>query len=154
MSLEMIIDRTMSDVNNAKLLRLKIQSGQSLTESEQSAFERGACTITMLNRIENVQKTLAELLNKYAYRVSVSTKTDWGYSDIFDNANYNRILNNLNVLKSAYYTYSSTPDTPGYIFGYEEANDIEKILSDIDGMITSMKNNFRECGTFNCGKDE
>ena len=153
MSLAMITDRTAADVNSARLLRLKIQSGQSLAESEQTALERGACTITMLNRIESAQKTLAALLNKYAYPVHISNKTDWSYSDVLDRDDYNRILNNVNTLRNAYYVYADTPNTPLYMFGYKEANDIEGILADIDNMIKSMTNNFRQCGTFNCGEE-
>ena len=151
MSLVLITDRTGADVSNAKMLRLKIQSGSALTETEKSAFERGTCTKTMLNRIETAQKTLAEDLNNLQYKISISNKTDWTYTDIFDNANYERLLNNLEKLKDAFFTYPTTPQTPSYMYGFKEANDIEKILFDIEQLIEEMKKNYIKCGTIQCG---
>lgn len=151
MSLVLITDRTGADVSNAKMLRLKIQSGSALTETEISAFERGTCTKTMLNRIETAQKTLAEDLNNLQYKISISNKTDWIYTDIFDNANYERLLNNLEKLKDAFFTYPTTPQTPSYMYGFKEANDIEKILFDIEQLIKEMKENYIKCGTIQCG---
>lgn len=152
MNLSMITDRTGTDVTTAETLRAKIQSGQSLTDSEKKAFERGTCTIVMLNRVENAQKSLADLLNKYKYTVNISNKTNWANGEKFDNANYARLLQNLRALRNAFYTYNTTPKTPTYIYGYSEANDIEKILVDINSMIESMESNFRECDTFYCGE--
>lgn len=152
MNLSMITDRTGTDVTTAATLRTKIQSGQSLTDSEKTAFERGACTITMINRVENAQKSLSDLLNKYKYTVNISNKTNWTNGEIFNNANYMRLLQNLRALRNAFYTYNTTPNTPTYIYGYEEANNIEKILVDINSMIESMESNFRECDTFYCGE--
>lgn len=148
----MITDRTLSDVSNANLLRKKIQSGQTLTDAEKTAFERGACTVAMLNRIESKQAELAVLLNGYSYMVSVENK-QWTYSGLFTNADYLRLLNNLDKLKNAFYVFSDTPDTPSYLYGYQEANDAEKILVDIENMINSMTANFRQCGTFQCGEE-
>lgn len=54
---ELIIDRTLSDVNN---LRTK-----------------GNYNATDLNRVEKWCKYLMELLNEYGYYVSIETKTDW-----------------------------------------------------------------------------
>lgn len=153
MSLSMITDRTAADVMAANVLRLKIQSGLTLTTTETAAFERGTCTATMLNRIENAQKTLAETLRGSGYMVSIENKTNLTATDIFGNADYRRLLENIALLRSAFYTYSSTPDTPGYIYGWKEANDIEKILKDIDDMIADMKSRYRECGTFSCGEE-
>lgn len=148
----MITDRTLNDVSIANALRLKIQSGQTLAESELEAFERGACTTTMLNRIENKQKELALLLNKFSYTISITNKT-WTNTQIFKHEDYLRILNNLEKLKNAFFTIASTPETPTYLYGYTEANDVEKILVDIENELNQMKTKFRQCGTFNCGEE-
>lgn len=153
MSLSMVTDRTAADVSAANVLRLKIQAGLTLTTTEAAAFERGACTASMLNRIENAQKTLAEALRGSGYMVSIENKTNLTATDIFGNADYRRLLENIALLRNAFYAYSSTPDTPGYIYGWKEANDIEKILKDIDDMIADMKSRYRECGTFSCGEE-
>lgn len=148
----MITDRTLSDVGHAALLRKKIQSGQTLTDAEQALFERGSCTIAMLNRIESKQAELAAMLNGYSYMVSIKNK-HWAYSDIFTNVDYRRLLDNLDKLIKAFYAFSDTPAVPSYLYGYQEANDAEKILVDLETMIGSMTENFRQCGTFQCGED-
>ena len=148
----MIYDRTQADVDTAKILRAKVQSGQTLTEAEISAIERGSFTPATLNRIESKQAALAGILYGYAYLVHIENKIDWDNHDIFTYQNHQRILNNLDALKRAYYSYASTPNTPSYMFGLLEANDIEKILVDIENMITDMVSRFRECGTFECGE--
>lgn len=148
----MIYDRTQADVDTAKILRAKVQSGQTLTEAEISAVERGSFTPVALNRIESKQAALMDILNGYAYRVHIENKTDWDNDDIFTYQDHQRLLNNLDALKRAYYTYASTPNTPSYMFGFREANDTEKILVDIENMMTDMISRFRECGTFECGE--
>ena len=105
----------------------------------------------MLNRIESKQAELAEILNGIAYRVRISNR-QWTAEDIFEYADYLRILSNLDKLKQAFFVYPSTPATPSYMYGYKEANDIEKILVDIENMISVVKSKFRECGTFRCGE--
>lgn len=152
MSLSMITDRTEASVAVAKSLLLKAQSGQTLTAEEISAIEKGICSITMLNRVENAQKELAETLNSMNYSVSIENK-NWTYAEIFSYMDYLRIIGNLNKLKNAYYVLSTTPRTPTYIYGWNEANAIEKILVDIESVINDMKSKYRECGTFNCGEE-
>lgn len=148
----MIYDRILTDVHNADLLRKKMQSGQQLTEVEKAVFERGAFTVNTLNRIENKQSEISLLLKKYGYWNYIVNKT-YDMTQILQYSDYLRILDNLNKLKNAFYIYSTTPNTPSYMYGYKEANDIEKILVDIENMISGMTNKFRECGTFQCGEE-
>ena len=148
----MIYNRTASDVENAKTLRGLLQAGNTLTNEQISALERGSCTVNMLNRIENKQAELAAILSGYAYMVHIENKTDWQNEEIFTHQHHQRLINNLDKLKAAYYIYSSTPITPTYMYDFQSANDIEKILEDIENMIEDMKSRFRECGTFECGE--
>mgnify|MGYP004587332429 FL=1 len=150
MSLTMITDRTGTDAETAALLRLKVQSGQTLTSTENQAYERGICSVTMLNRIENAQKTLAEALISAGYMIRIQNKT-WTENDILYRADYNRILQNLDVLKNAFTVYASTPENPGFLYGWKEANEAEKILSDLDSAISDMKQNYKLCGKAKCG---
>ena len=62
----MIVDRTFNDVAEADTLRKKYKRGMPLQQEEQAQFERGACTITMLNRINAKINELEDLLNGYA----------------------------------------------------------------------------------------
>lgn len=147
----MIFDRTLEDVENAKLLREKMQSGDKLSDEEVEAFERGACTITMLNRVERKQAELSELLNSLYYRNGITNKEHY-LTEILSHEDYLRILDNVRVLKEAFYSYPTTPEAPNYMYGYLEANAIEKILFDIQAIIDSIKDTFRKCGTFKCGE--
>ena len=149
----MIFNRTQADVDIAITLRKKLQAGQSLNDSEKAIIERGTCTISMLNRVENKQVELSRILNEMAYTITIENKTDWAYTDIFTYQDHQRLLNNLDKLKEAYFSYTSTPKAPTYMFGYRQANDIEKILVDIENMINDMTSRFRECGTFECGEE-
>ncbi len=152
MSLTMITDRTGTDAETAALLRLKVQSGQTLTSTENQAYERGICSVTMLNRIENAQKNLAEALISAGYMIRIQNKT-WTENDILYRADYNRILQNLDVLKNAFTVYASTPGNPGFLYGWKEANEAEKILSDLDSAVSDMKQNYKLCGKAKCGGD-
>ena len=152
MSLTMITDRTGTDAETAALLRLKVQSGQALTSTENQAYERGICSVTMLNRIENAQKTLAEALISAGYMIHIQNKT-WTENDILYRADYNRILQNLDVLKNAFTVYASTPENPGFLYGWKEANEAVKILSDLDSAVSDMKQNYKLCGKAKCGGD-
>lgn len=150
MSLIMITDRTGTDAETASILRLKVQSGQTLTSAENQVYERGICSVTMLNRIENAQKTLAEALISAGYMIHIQNKT-WTENDILYRADYNRILQNLDVLKNAFTVYASTPGNPGFLYGWKEANEAEKILSDLDSAVSDMKQNYKLCGKAKCG---
>lgn len=148
----MVIDRTQADVEAAKMLLAKVQSGQMLTTAEKAAIERGTCTITMLNRVESKQKELAELLNEHYYMVSIVNKINWRYKDIFTYQDHKRLLSNLDKLQQAFFVYTNTPPTPTYLYNYLNANNIEKILVDVESMLDDMIDRFRECNTFYCGE--
>lgn len=156
MSLSMIIDRTSADESNAITLRGKIQLGQTLTDAEKALFERGACTITMLNRIESAQAYVKAFFDKNAYTLGVTNKT-WTDEQIFTYLDYQRLLSNLATLKEGFrklfYVTPSMPNVPTYIYGYKEANDIEKILAELDGIMTELQKGFKKCGTFVSGGD-
>ena len=149
----MIYNRTAADVESAKKVRLeKVQTGLPLTDEEIETLERGTMTISTINRIETKQKELKILLNGAGYfNINISVKT-WGYSDIFDEENFQRLLDNLNNLKSAFFVYKDTPATPSISFDYQSINSLEKILFDLESMVTDMKGRYRQCGTFQCGE--
>ena len=149
----MITDRTASDVSLAKTLRAKLQLGQTLSDAEISILERGTMTINTLNRIENKQAELKKLLaNEGYYNTPIQNKT-WECTEYFKENEFQRILNNLNVLRSAFFVYADTPDTPPISFHYENINALEKVLFDIETMLNDMIDRFRECGTFECGEE-
>lgn len=142
---DLIFDRTLNDVNEVKM---KIDN------------PKGAYNYTDLNRVETACMELKNILTSLDYYIPEMTfKTDWSVSDgalmnELDN-NFERILSNIKTLRASYYTLPNTPATPDTIsngkLDYIKANDIEKILFDMNSIILSMKANFRYSGTFNAG---
>ena len=150
---DMVIDRTDADVDTAKKLRKDVvQEGKALTNEQIEQIEKGSCTVNVLNRIEGKQKELNDLLLSYAYMANLKNKTDWQYNDTFTYQDHQRILENLDKLINAFFRYPTTPNVPKYLFSWQNANDVEKILVDIEMMIGDMEERFRECGTFECGE--
>lgn len=148
----MIHNRTSEDVSLSKTYREKLQNGETLSESQIATLERGTMTINTLNRIEEKQTELKGLLNDMGYWNTNITNKSWDYSDIFSKTEFQRIINNLNTLRNAFFVFSYTPETPPVSFHYEDINSLEKILFDIDVMINDVKSRYRECGTFYCGE--
>lgn len=147
----MIFDRTLQDVNNAIEIRnQKVQKGLSLTEEDIETLERGTLTIVTLNRIEDKQRELKNLFNDMGYRNTPITNKVWGENDIFNVDEFQRILDNTNVLRQAFFVYKNTPNTPPISYNWQDINALENILYDLDVMINDVKSNYRECGTFEC----
>lgn len=148
----MIHNRTAEDVALAKTYRQKLQTGESLSESEIATMERGTLTINTLNRIENKQEELKGLLNAMGYWNTPITNKTWAYTDIFNEAEFQRIIGNTDILRRAFFVYADTPSTPQVSYHYEDINSLEKILFDLDVMINDVKSRYRQCGTFECGE--
>ena len=148
----MIFDRTQNDVDTAIILRReKVQKFQALSESEIATLEKGTLTINTLNRIESKQEELKNLFNDIGYWNTPITNKTWGENDIFNEDEFQRILDNTNVLRRAFFVYKATPNTPPISYYWQDINALEKILYDLDVMINDVKSNYRECGTFYCG---
>lgn len=149
----MIFDRKKSDVDNSKILILnKVQKNISLSEEEISILEKGTLTVNSLNRIENKQNELFSLLRDIGYYAPQFITKTWTYDDLFTKDEFERIVNNTEILRKASLIYKNTPTTPIADYYFENFNSIEKILYDIENMTNEIKNLFVECGTFECGE--
>ena len=149
--LQPVTDRTQADVDNAKRDRATLQNGGTVASYDN--LDRGSITHETLNRIENNQAYLKSLLNEAGYwGISTTNKTDWDTDDILRAEDWQRILNNETALKTAYFIYTDTPQTPNTLLTYGNLNSVEKILADLNSMIVSMKSYYRQCGTFECGE--
>ena len=150
----MIFDRTQNDVDTAILLRnTKVKKFETLTESEIATLEKGTLTINTLNRIETKQEELKNLFNEMGYWNTPIINKTWIENDIFNVDEFQRILDNTNVLRNAFFVYKATPNTPPISYHWQDMNALEKILYDLDVMINDVKSNYRECGTFYCGEE-
>lgn len=149
----MIFDRTQADVSEAVEIRdEKIKKGIELSEDDINILERGTMTINTLNRIEERQETLKNLFNDMGYWNALTTNKSWDLTQIFDESEFQRIIDNTNILREAFFVYASTPKTPPVSYHWRNINDLEKILHDLDLMISDVKSHYRECGTFESGE--
>lgn len=129
----LIFDRTQSDLENGT--------------------SKSYYNCTDLNRVETWCKYLADTLNSYSYKVNIITKTDWNMSDFPTKLELERIRNNIKALKDVYFSFTNIPFDLNFMTIYK-ANDIEKILSEIDFLTKNMISCFRYSNTFNAGESE
>lgn len=129
---ELIFDRTQGDVLNKT--------------------PKGKYEYTDLNRIEEWCEYLAEILNSYSYNVNITVKTNWTRLDMPTVSKIERIRQNVLQLKNAYYSFTQVPINLNFMT-FEKANDIEKILNEIDILLVHMENYFVYCGVLNCGQN-
>lgn len=146
--MNLVYDRTAQDVETART-----QRGATLTPL------KGCYNITDLNRVELAVKTLAAALTAAGYPVEVTPvlteDREWQEGDIVRRAQWTTYLDNVQKLRDAYYTLVETGELPAPEdkLDYVGANTIEKILADIDLLISWMKSSYRRCGTFRAGNN-
>lgn len=148
--MNLVYDRTAQDVETART-----QRGTTLTPL------KGCYNITDLNRVESAVKLLAVALTSAGYPVEVtpvlkgskSEDREWQEGDIVRRAQWMAHLDNVQRLRDAYYTLAETGKLPKPEdkLGYVGANNIEKVLADIDLLLDGMKSIYRRAGTFTAG---
>ena len=147
----MIFDRSQEDIDTAIRLRNeKVKEFETLTSEEINTLERGTITINTLNRIENKQTELANLFSQLSINVNIKNK-NWEQTQIFNETEFQRILDNLNELVKSFYVYSNTPNVPKISYHFEDINAIEKILFDLEELHNKALKSFVYCGTLYCG---
>lgn len=159
----MITNRTQYDVDTARIIRntkvkfdpitMQPTNLDELTPTELETLNKGTFNYTDLNRIETKQEELKNLFNDMGYWNTPITNKVWGENGIFNVDEFQRILDNTNVLREAFFAYKATPNTPPVSYHYNDINALEKILYDLDVMINDVKSHYRECGTFECGEE-
>ena len=158
----MIFDRTQNDVDTARIIRntkvkfdaitMQPTNLDELTPDELQILNKGTFNYTDLNRIESKQEELKNLFNDMGYWNTQITNKVWGENDIFNVDEFQRILDNTNILRNAFFVYKDTPNTPPISYHLKYINALEKILYDIDVVISNVKSNYKFCGEFECGE--
>lgn len=143
----MIIDRTHNDV--LKSIELA-QRGGVFSEKEIETLERGMVTIDTLNRIEEKQKEIADSISEMGYPVSIENKT-WKQQDVFFFEDLKRIVSNVEKLRTSFFALNETPANPRAEYHYREFNLIEKVLLDIQNNAVFAEENYKICGSAECG---
>ena len=118
----------------------------------QNKTDKGYYNVSDLNRVNHNVEYLSGLLNWYGYAVTISDKTDWTQSGIPTATQAEKYLANVAALKAKFYGTEPLPSTMAYL-GYINANNIEKLLNEVESYITRMVAGFRKCGTQKCGTE-
>lgn len=109
-----------------------------------------------LNRVGEAVQYLADLLTGYDYPVTVNPKTDWSDDgenpDIPTTEQMAAYLSDVLAIKVRFYGTTEIPDAMGNI-DYEDANNIERLLVEIEALIDSMAGTFLYSGGFYSGTD-
>lgn len=140
----LITDRAQADVDRASYLG-GLWGPEGFTGTAKELAEwltplKGAYNAEDLNRVGSAVAYLAGRLEGYGYAVAVSPKTDWTVGDEPTLSQLTAYLADVEALRGAIAVPGDTPRTPEDMAGltYSEANDIEKILKDLDLLLTNM----------------
>ena len=155
MSLNLITDRTSSDVDYAKSFQGKKWDDLSTEQKAEYLLGlKGAYSYIDFNRVENAVQYLSNLLISYGYENDVNTKTNWTAEDVQSVGEIQRYIDNIAELKNKYYSsVEGTMPTTSNWLTIESANYIEKILKNIDELIKNMEQYFVYSGVSNCGQN-
>lgn len=142
MDLDLITNRTQADVDRVATLTARVSAGTA-TAAELAEWQsdlKGAYNASDLNRVGSAVAYVAGRLNGYGYAVTVNPKLDWTVSDIPTAGQMAAYLADVAALRGAIAVMASTPPTPDSASGltWREANNIEKILTDVDELLTRM----------------
>ena len=138
-----VYNRKQSDVNYAIA---RLLEGKNATEY------KGCFTVTDINRIENNSRYIADRLNVLLYINSINT-TVWSRNDIPNVTDIKRLIDNVQALIDAYYQSAEAPDLPNTLLHFEQVNALEQNLYLLKHLIDNEENEFKHCGTFNCGEE-
>nr|DAG72228.1 MAG TPA: hypothetical protein [Caudoviricetes sp.] len=110
----------------------------------------------MLNRIDTQLVWIKNRLRTYGYSTQiVFAGKDWSNSnEIVDRVSYELVFKNVKNAKDNFWVYSTTPEIPTYLYGWREANDIEKVLEDITDAIYDMIDCMKQCNEVTCGEGD
>lgn len=145
--MNLITDRTVADVELWQSLKAKGWRLMTAEEQQQWATElKGCYNYTDLNRVESAVEYLGELLRYAGYAFNPETKTDWTRSNHVTKQDMTRYLGNIANLREVISLEPSTPEAPTIEekFDYQSANNIEKIIGDVNTLTEKMY----ECWTY------
>ena len=119
--------------------------------------DRGAGTYynaSDLNRVGAAVQYVAERFAAQGYTVAVSPKTDWLASDIPTVSELETYRQNIATLRALIAVMPTTPEAPETMrfLDYIKANDIERILLDLDTLLTNAALAWYQSGELYAGE--
>jgi hypothetical protein len=155
----LITDRTQADYKHWEYLRDK--GFLNMTETERAEWSagnmKGAYHSTDLNRVGAALNYLHDRLNEagyITYQTTFTAKTNWTITSIptaDDLTYYLKCVSNVRVAMSHYANTPLAPTDTGAL-NIDEANNIEKILIDIETLINNMLAARFYCGDVYAGE--
>lgn len=140
--LDLITDRTQADVDRVRYLSRRISAGTATAAEleEYGSAMKGSYNAEDLNRVGAAVEYVANRLREYGYAVTVAPKTDWHAGEIPTAAVLETYRGNVAALRAVLTVGKTTPETPNSMerMTYQEANDLEQILLDVDRLITNI----------------
>ena len=138
----LITDRTRQDVLRVLSLNAKWEAG-TITASEQLEWSmnmKGAYNASDLNRVGAAVARITERLAAAGIFIQTVGKADWTEADYNNEAALDYYLKDVSLVRGALAVLDTTPPVPDDLQGltWVEANNIEKILEDVDMLITNM----------------
>ena len=141
----LITDRTAADFQHWEYLRDK--GFKNMTEAERSEWLsgslKGSYHSTDLNRVGEVLNYLHDRLDNagyMSYSTTFTAKTNWTISSVPTAEDLKHYLKSVSNIREAMAQFETTPPAPTYTgaLNIEEANNIEKILIDVETLINNM----------------
>lgn len=138
---QMITDRTQADVD--KVSQYQALTYANLTAQQKAEWDaatlKGSWNYTDLNRVIRAIHYIADLLHSYGYLFSISALKQWQYNEDIYYEDIQVYLKEIAVLRNQIEVFETTPIVPyEFDLSYQIANDLEKILVDLDSILTSM----------------
>lgn len=118
-----------------------------------AGYWRGMYTDMDLNRVGTAISTLYTTLTALGISVAVVPKTDWIEGNISNATQAAQYIADVAAIRAAITPYTTTPAAPtdAVSFTFQEANNIEQILTDIDGLLTELQAVFLRAGALQAG---
>jgi len=153
-AIRLITDRTQADV--AALWALYADDPKAAAQD----IHKGAYNSTDMNRVVTAVEHLRDKLTARGNLVSytpveiVSGRQQWMEEDIPLEDEAQQYLRNVDNIRAVFPVPDNTPEVPPDMesFMYREANDIEKILVEVDTIFPPLQRSFWYCGEIGCGE--
>lgn len=117
--------------------------GEQLQILEQTVMAvKGAYNASDLNRVTEAVEYLATRIRGYGNNLdALSGQRVWSMEDIPTSDSMRRYLDNVGLIRSSISVLPSTPVVPDDMedLSVDEANDIEKVLVDVDFLLNNME---------------
>ena len=141
---ELITDRTLADYLHWAELRDKGWANMTPSEREEwaGANMKGSYGANDLNRVGAALNYVRGRLTAAGYLggSEFNARENWTVGEIPETSYLSYYLNAVATVREAMAQWRTTPETPEDVgsLSYQDANDIEQILIDVDQLITNM----------------